>query len=77
MFEGKEVQGTIGSVGQYSVDLTAQGELEVMVGLKINLVDEAKKLAAKTATPIDDTAIAWLEKLMALAAPAPAVVPAP
>lgn len=64
MFEGKELEGKIGDVGGYSVDLTEKGELEVSVMVKVDLVAEAKKLAAKTGTPIDDQAIAWLEKLM-------------
>lgn len=67
MLEGKEVQGKIGDVGSYSVDVDAQGNLEVMVGVKVNLVAEAKKLAAKTQTPVDDAAIAWLEKITMLA----------
>jgi hypothetical protein len=64
MFEGKELEGKIGDVGAYSVDLTSKGEVEIMVGVKIDLVAEAKKLAAKTSTPLDDKAIAWLEILM-------------
>lgn len=63
MLEGKELEGKIGEYGGYSVDLNAKGELELSLMLKINLVAEAKKLAEKTATPIDDAAIAWLEKL--------------
>jgi|KBSSwiStaDraftv2_1062776.scaffolds.fasta_scaffold6519531_1 hypothetical protein len=64
MLEGKEVEGKIGEIGEYYVDLNDKGEIEVAVSLKIDLVKEAKKLAASTGTPIDDTAIAWLEKLM-------------
>lgn len=64
MFEGKEIDGKIGDVGHYFVDVSDKGEVEIGVSVKINLVAEAKKLAAKTATPIDDQAIAWLEKLM-------------
>lgn len=62
--EGKELDGKIGEYGAYSIDLNDKGELELAIGLKIDLVAEAKKLAAKTGTPIDDQAIAWLEKLM-------------
>ncbi len=64
MLEGKEFEGKIGSVGAYSADLDDKGNLEIMIGVKIDLVEEAKKLAVKTSTPIDDQAIAWLEKLM-------------
>lgn len=64
MLEGKEFEHKIGEYGSASVDLTDNGEVEIAIAVKINLVEEAKKLAAKTATPIDDQAIAWLEKLM-------------
>ncbi len=63
MLEGKEVEGKIGEYGGYSLDLNSKGELELALNLKINLVAEAKKLAEKTKTPLDDHAIAWLEKL--------------
>lgn len=71
MLEGKEFEKNIGEYGTASVDLTPQGELKVSLEVHVNLVTEAKKLAAKTATPIDDAAIAWLEKLMQLVQPAP------
>ncbi|HEY8272160.1 MAG TPA: hypothetical protein VIG33_14820 [Pseudobdellovibrionaceae bacterium] len=64
MLEGKEAEGSFGGFGGYSVDITDKGLLEIGVSVRIDLVAEAKKLAEKTATPIDDTAIAWLEKLM-------------
>lgn len=64
MLEGKEVEGKIGSIGQYSVDVTPALELEVMVGLKINLINEIKKLAAKTSTKVDDKAIEWIESML-------------
>lgn len=64
MLEGKEVDVKIGEYGSASVDLNAKGEVEIAVAIKVDLVAEAKKLAAKSATPIDDQAIAWLEKLM-------------
>jgi hypothetical protein len=63
--EGKELEGKIGTVGAYSVDIKANGELEVMVGVNVKLVEELKKLAAKTSTPIDDAAIAWVESMLA------------
>jgi hypothetical protein len=65
MLEGKELEGNIGNIGKYSVDVTPQGELEVMVGVKVSLVGELKKLAAKTKTPIDDKAIEWVEAMLA------------
>ncbi len=64
MLEGKEVEGNIGEFGGYSADLNDKGMLEISVSVHVDLVAEAKKLAAKTSTPIDDKAIEWLEKLM-------------
>ncbi len=64
MLEGKEVQGNIGSIGSYSADLDDKGNLVVAIEVHVDLVAEAKKLAAKTNTAIDDKAIEWLEKLM-------------
>lgn len=63
MLDGKEVQGKIGEYGSYEVDVNAQGKVVAKVEIEIDLIAEAKKLAAKTATPIDDVAIAWLEKI--------------
>jgi hypothetical protein len=64
MLEGKEIEGKIGNIGAYSVDVKGNGELEVMVGVNINLIEQLKKLAAKTSTPIDDKAIEWIEALL-------------
>jgi hypothetical protein len=61
MLEGKEISGKIGEYGEYYADINAKGMVEVGVLLRVDLVAEAKKLAAKTSTPIDDAAIAWLE----------------
>ena len=60
----QKLEGKIGSIGTYSESVSDQGVVKLMVGVEIDLVVEAKKLAEKTATPIDDQAIAWLEKLM-------------
>lgn len=67
MLEGKEVQGQIGEYGEYYADVAVSGHVEVGVVVRINLVAEAKKLAAKTSTPIDDKAIEWLESLQKVA----------
>lgn len=66
MLEGKELEKKIGEWGSVSVDVTPKLEVIVEMGVKIDLIAEAKKLAAKTNTPIDDQAIAWLEKLTGL-----------
>lgn len=65
MLEGKELEGNIGKIGSYSVDITPQFKLKVAVGVEVDLVAELKKLAEKTKTPIDDAVAAWLEKLAA------------
>lgn len=64
MLEGKELEGQIGSLGNYSVDVTQDGHLEVGVGLKIDLLAEIEKLAAKTNTKIDDSVVEFLKKVM-------------
>ncbi len=62
----KEFDFELGEYGQASVDVNLNGKVKVKVELNVDLVAEIKKLAEKTATPVDDAAIAWLEKLVAL-----------
>lgn len=64
MLEGKEVEGKIGTVGEYTVDVDAQGIVHAGVGIKIDLLEILSKLAAKTGTPIDDAAVAWIKTLL-------------
>jgi hypothetical protein len=64
MLEGKEVEGKLGEFGGYSVDLGKDGKLVIALEAKIDLIAELKKLCAKTATPVDDAAIAWVEKML-------------
>lgn len=64
MLEGKEYETKIGEYGTASVDVTDQLKVKVEVGLEIDLVAELKKLAAKTETAIDDSAIAWVESML-------------
>ena len=64
MLEGKEFEQKIGNVGSVSVDVTPELKLKVVAEVEVDLVAEAKKLAAKTSTPIDDAAIEWLEKIV-------------
>jgi len=64
MLEGKEAEGKLGSIGNYHVDLTDKGQLEVGLSIKIDLVQELENLAKKTQTPIDDKAIAWVKLLL-------------
>jgi len=63
MLEGKELEGKIGSIGSYSVDISDTGMLAASVGLNIDLLAELAKLAKKTGTKIDDTVVQALMKL--------------
>lgn len=67
LLEGEELKGNIGSVGKYSVDVTPELKLKVSVSAEVDLVAELKTLAAKTATPLDDKAIAWVEGMLTAA----------
>lgn len=64
MLEGKELDVKIGEYGAASVDVTGELNLEVAVSLKVDLIAEIEKLAAKTGTPLDDAAIAWVKSLV-------------
>lgn len=64
MFEGKEVSGKIGEYGGYGLDLQPDGILVASVELKIDLIAELEKLAAKTSTKIDDAAMAWVKGML-------------
>ena len=62
--EGNEFEKKIGDYGAAIVDLDDKGMLTVSVGVKVDLLAEVEKLAAKTKTTIDDAAIAWLKGLV-------------
>lgn len=64
MLEGNEFEQKIGQVGAVVVDVTPELKLKVSASVEVDLIGELKKLAEKTATPIDDAAIAWIEKLV-------------
>lgn len=66
MLEGKELEGKIGTVGAYSLDVKPTGEVEVMVGAKINIISLLEEMAKKTQTTMDDQAIAWIKGMLAL-----------
>lgn len=69
VLEGNELEQKIGQVGTVIVDVTPELKLKVSAVVEIDLLSEIKKLAAKTATPIDDAAISWIEKLVATPVP--------
>lgn len=58
MLEGREIDGKIGDLGGYFVDLDDKGNLEVGVSVKVNLLDKLKELALKSNAPD------WLKKLL-------------
>ena len=64
MLEGKELEGNIGNVGTYSVDVNDKGEVEVSVGVKVNVIDALKKLAEKSDNKIDDAAVNFIANLL-------------
>ncbi len=64
MLEGKEITTKVGDYGLVSIDVTPDLKIRMSIDVEVDLIAEAKKLAAKTETPIDDAAIAWLEKIL-------------
>lgn len=64
MLEGKELEGKIGSVGAYSADIDSKGIVEVMVGVKVDLIAELEKLALKTDNQIDDKIVAMVKSAL-------------
>jgi len=64
MLEGTEFEQKIGQVGAVIVDVTPELKLKVSASVEVDLIGELKKLAEKTATPIDDAALLWIEKLV-------------
>ena len=64
MLEGPEFEQKIGQVGAVIVDVTPELKLSISAKVEVDLIGELKKLAEKSATPIDDAALAWIEKLV-------------
>lgn len=64
ILEGNEFEQKIGQVGAVIVDVTPELKLSVSAKVEVDLIGELKKLAEKTATPIDDAALDWIEKLV-------------
>lgn len=64
MFEGKELEGKIGNFGEYAVDVTEKGTLKASVSIEVDIIAELEKAAAKTQTPMDDMAMAWVKKVL-------------
>ena len=74
MLEGKEFEKDLGEYGKAYADVgvSDMGVITVDIGVqaKVDIVAELKKMAAKTATPIDDQAILWIEGVIKAAKPA-------
>lgn len=81
MLEGKELEGKIGEVGEYFVDvekngqvtisLTAKKELEgVLVSSEnkavVNVITLLEKVAAKTEAKWDEAVVAQIKKILGL-----------
>jgi hypothetical protein len=81
MLEGKELEGKIGDVGSYSLDVDMTGNVTVAVsvakdfggakvsstnGVEVHIFTLLEKLAAKTAATWDDAAIAKIKALLNL-----------
>lgn len=64
VLEGNELEQKIGQVGTVIVDVTPELKLSISAKVEVDLIGELKKLAEKSATPIDDAALAWIEKLV-------------
>lgn len=64
MLEGKELDIKLGSIGNASADINDKGEVEIAVGIKIDLIAELEKAAAKSGNKIDDSIISALKGLL-------------
>lgn len=64
MLEGKEVEAKLGEFGTAFVDVNDKGVVEIGLSAKIDLLAELHKLAAKTATTLDDSFLNTLDKLL-------------
>lgn len=64
MLEGNEIEAKLGDVGTVTVDVSPDLKVRAQVTVEVDLVSELKRLAEKTNTPIDDMAIAWIERVV-------------
>lgn len=64
MLEGKELEGKIGEYGQYSVDAHDDGNVDLSLGLRFDIIAELRKLAKKTTNSLDDKAVDFIEGLL-------------
>lgn len=79
--DGKELEGKIGDVGSYSVDVDATGKVIISAvvsyeftggkvsstnAVEVGILDLLAQVAAKTSTTLDDEAVAMAKKLLGL-----------
>ena len=66
VLEGVELEKQIGDAGAVKIDVTPELKIIAEVSLKkeIDLIAIIKELAEKSATPIDDKVIEFLEKII-------------
>lgn len=91
MLEGNELEGKIGDVGSYTLDVDSQGKVKFAAmiekdfgyakvssqnAVESDIFKIAEEIAKKTSTQWDDKAIAGLKSLLGIASP-PAPAPAP
>lgn len=84
MLTGNELEGNIGEVGNYTVDVDLQGNVKISLeiskdfghskastvnSVEVNIFDLAEAIAKKTETTLDDKAIAALKSLLGLDKP--------
>lgn len=90
MLDGKELEGKVGDVGNYSVDVDAQGGVKIDVSvskefdghtkvsntlaIETNIFKLAEAIAKKTETELDDKAIAGLKSILGIKDAEPAPV---
>lgn len=82
MLEGKELEGKIGDVGSYYIDVDASGKFEIAVEVakefeggkassltkvEANLLDICEAAAKKTSATWDDNAISTIKAVLKLA----------
>ncbi len=81
MLEGKEVEGKIGEVGNYGIDVDVKGNVKVdviaakdlghtkvsnVLAIETNIFAVAEEIAKKTQTTWDDSAVAGLKAILGI-----------
>ena len=67
VLDGNELEKKIGEVGTAIIDINNELKLVASIKVEVDLLAELKKLAAKSATPVDDAAVLWIEKVLGAA----------